>query len=54
VQQHLGLASAYFAACRNQDVFAELKTISKLQPAAAAEMAQLQKQIENGTLKCGQ
>ena len=54
VQQHLGLASVYFAACRNQDVFAELKTISKLQPAAAAEMAQLQKQIENGTLKCGQ
>ena len=54
VQQHLGLASVYFAACKLPDVFAELKTIAKLQPAAAAEMAQLQSQIEKGTLKCGQ
>ena len=54
VQKHLGLASVYFAACKTQDVFAELDAIAKIQPAAAAEMQNLRKQIESGTLKCGQ
>ncbi len=53
-QIHLGLASVYFAACNIPEVITELKTIAQLQPQSAAEMAQLQKQIQDGTLKCGQ
>ena len=53
VQKHLGLASVYFAACRLPDVYAELAAIAKIQPAAAAEMQNLRKQIETGAIKCG-
>ena len=53
-QMHLGLAAVYFAACKIPQVIAELKVIAKIAPQAAAEMSQLQKQIEDGTLKCGQ
>ncbi len=53
-QQYLGLASVYFAACKIPEVIAQIKMIAKIQPQAAAEMLQLQKQIEDGTLKCGQ
>ena len=53
VQKHLGLASVYFAACRLPDVYTELAAIAKIQPAAAAEMQNLRKQIETGAIKCG-
>ncbi len=53
-QLRLGLASVYFAACRIPEVVAELKMIATLEPKAASDMAKLQGQIENGTLKCGQ
>lgn len=53
-QLQLGLASVYFSACRNAEVIAILKTVATIQPQSAAQMADLQKQIENGTLKCGQ
>jgi len=52
-QKHLGLASVYFAACRLPDVYTELAAIAKIQPAAAAEMQNLRKQIETGAIKCG-
>lgn len=52
-QKHLGLASVYFAACRLPDVYTELAAIAKIQPAAAAEMQNLRKQIETGVIKCG-
>jgi O-antigen ligase/tetratricopeptide (TPR) repeat protein len=54
VQVHLGLASTYFAACKIPEVLAELKEIARIEPSAAAEMTQIQKQIQDGTLKCGQ
>lgn len=50
----LGLASTYFAACRTTEVIAELQTIARLNPNAALEMQNLIKQIQDGTLKCGQ
>lgn len=53
-QVHLGLASVYFAACRIPEVLAELKVIARLQPQSALEMQNLTKQIQDGTLKCGQ
>ncbi len=53
-QMHLGLATVYFAACKIPQVIMELKTIAKIEPKAAADMAKLQKQIEDDTLKCGQ
>jgi O-antigen ligase/tetratricopeptide (TPR) repeat protein len=53
VQLRLGLASVYFAACKNTEVVTELQTIARLQPAAALEMQNLIKQIQDGSLKCG-
>ncbi len=53
-QVHLGLATAYFAACKIPEVLAELKEIARIEPKAAADMATLQKQIQSNELKCGQ
>ncbi len=50
-QTHLGLASTYFVANRIAETIAELKNIEKINPASAAQMEQLIKQINDGTLK---
>ncbi len=54
VQTHLGVASVYFAACQIPPVLAELTKVAQLQPQAALDMQNLAKQIQDGTLKCGQ
>ena len=51
VQTLLGLASVYFASGDKQSTIALLQKIAKLQPAAALEMQNLIKQIQDGTLK---
>ena len=51
VQTLLGLASVYFASGDKTNTIALLQKIAKLQPAAALEMQNLIKQIEDGTLK---
>lgn len=49
----LGLAAVYFAACRNNELVAELQEIARINPNSALEMQNLIKQIQDGTLKCG-
>ena len=51
VQTLLGLASVYFASGDKANTIALLQKIAKLQPAAALEMQNLIKQIQDGTLK---
>jgi O-antigen ligase len=54
IQTRLGLASTYFAACKNAQAIAELQAVAKIQPNSALEMQNLIKQVQDGTLKCGQ
>jgi len=50
-QKHLSLAQVYFASGDKAATIAELQTVIKLEPSAAAQMQTVITQIQNGTLK---
>ncbi len=50
VDMHLQLASAYFAAGQTSNTIAELETVAKLKPDAAAQVQSLITQIKSGKL----
>jgi hypothetical protein len=54
VQNHLGLAAAYFTAGNKTASIAELKRAEQLSPQLASQIEAVITQIQNGTLKAGQ